>query len=102
MEASSIVVSLDMAKKLAQSGWPQDEKPYFSFDPNGQLSHMHSFPCGSARDGRCEFLAAPTASELIRKIPVEMRGMVSKEKLDDPNEWAKCYCDIQPTNIRLS
>lgn len=110
-DPQSITVSLEWAKKLQTARYPDFDCAHYYVD--GELMSMTKYGLyhaaaqsyitgflGMAKRERC--YAAPTAGELIRKIPIEMRGMVPKEKLDDPNEWAKCYCDIQPTSIRLS
>lgn len=115
MTPESIVVSLENAKKLKEAGFPQESSEFYYdyqtdlFDEKEGvvrtqyvLRHSSTLRPNASLDGvsvNDGSLAAPTSSEIIRKIPVNKRGDISLEVLDDPNEWAALYCALQSTYI---
>lgn len=93
-----ITVSLEWAKELRKAGWPQHGQFFYwwhlretgHFDEKKQWKIVTKDDFAVTLDN--ERYAAPTASEIIRKIPCERRSEVQLERLDDPNEWAALYC----------
>ena len=108
MKPESIVVSLEMAKKLRKAGFPQaNHQFYWIHNEHTETCVHHTEEDSGGRiasrlvvDDPEILYAAPTASELIRKIPVERRSDVPLERLDDPNEWAAIYCALQANHLR--
>lgn len=80
MDAESIVVSLEMAKKLKEAGWPQTDETLFIWQENVSCP-LYSHPIkdkpqvyGSRwtylePDCGCQKYAAPTAEEILRELP---------------------------------
>lgn len=82
MNAESIVVSLEMAKRLAQAGWPQ--KDHFAWyiypeNPNAEPGEeANRSPDVGIRwekgwKIKLESYSAPTAEEILRHLPVSFR-----------------------------
>src|SRR3990167_5893854 len=79
---SSIVVSLEMAKKLKKAGWPQDK---FLFVWNGAYhpdKSEHVNWLSRKKVGKdwaeAETFTAPTAEEILRRLPEESQAAMEK------------------------
>ena len=105
MEPKDIVVSLEHAKALKEAGWTGNAHflwAYHCFDYSNDSELQKPFvTCAELEDHyhQWEMMAAPTASEIIRRIPVADRIAVPADRLDDPNSWAEIYCALQPGHI---
>lgn len=103
MKTEDIVTSKEWSKKLTTAGWPQDESHFYWFiDDDGDMGESF-WTVGSEEGYSIEVgddIAAPTASEIIRRIPVADRIAVPTDRLDDPDSWAEIYCALQPTDLR--
>jgi hypothetical protein len=68
----SITVSLDTAKKLAKAGYPQEDSLFSMVAPEGFTKPYHTIFTHLAREaqGWRDFtFAAPTAEEILRRLP---------------------------------
>lgn len=77
MTPESIVVSLDYAKRLKEAGWPQYRGEVFGWfeDASGDWSVcvVESFP-------EDDHIAAPTAEEILRRLPSAVISFLPFEK----------------------
>jgi hypothetical protein len=96
---NDITVSLSVAKSLAEAGWEQETQAAYCKFMKPDLSEEVLRLCWK-NEGEVFFdgLAAPTASEMIREIPVEKRT-VEKEKLDDPDAWAELWIYLKENKL---
>lgn len=80
-QLKSIAVSLEMARKLKEAGWPQETSKltYWSVDPEGNDAVVRSEmerhfidaywnSRGEACDDQFRFADAPTAEEILRRL----------------------------------
>lgn len=87
MKPEDIVVSLEMAKKLKDAGWPQEDHCHYWSVPYGQemdawviVPYVTGAGWHTPKDDpptfkdRSLFFAAPTAEEILRRLPDEAEG----------------------------
>ena len=132
-----IVVSLEIAKRLAKAGWPQDEATFFWALPKMKHYHKEQPDWELVYDGHCEkaltnnagytreneplsyyisdieggneysndqdvleVIAAPTAEEILRKLPTSILNLGAIEKIfllidrNQVNEWEVIYANL--------
>ena len=70
----SIVTSLDWSEKLKDAGFPQATQMWWAYDPNHEF--VDGFSVYLSRPERLSEIAAPTAEEILRRLPDELSGHV--------------------------
>lgn len=79
----SIVTSLDWSKKLKEAGWPQNEG-HFSWYRYSLTNSAKEWyvECQWQNEGNhLEWMAAPTAEDILRRLPERLPGVFGDESL---------------------
>jgi len=116
MTPESIVVSLALARQLKEEGWPQRNPNPIAIWKLSKMTDGTRIEWGMQfsitgeplKDGNVDLLsrwyddgnwfAAPTAAEVIRKIPVEERWKVGYACIDNADEWAALWIALRSKN----
>lgn len=107
----SITVDLEHARMMQEVGWPQDEPLHVWFritaDGDWRCRHQYSGQGGRAADDYMfehgHAFAAPTAEEILRRLPVRLDGGYPIAVFRDHRGWCVHYRDeMQFTDDTLS
>ncbi len=93
MTPESITVSLEWAKKLKEAGWPQDEQTVNHWRRKGEIYSVGGFTTWC--------LAAPTAEEILRRLPdyIGTEYVLVTVRDHPENKWSVNYIRISEKGV---
>ncbi len=75
----NIVVSLEMARRLKEAGWPQDNSCFYWLRCGDGKDDFSVSRTDVGRNSMVESFAAPTAEELLRRLPYKINTTTRKK-----------------------